>query len=367
MPIFARFVLTVLITICTSLFSFADNASNKRLHIYNWAEYIDPALLDKFTKETGITVILDTFDSNEFLLTRMLAGKTGYDLIVPGTPFLTKMIEAGVVQPLDFDKIPNAKHRWEVINKRIREFPDAERYSVNWMWGTTGIGYNVKAFNERMPKGSRPDTLAMIFDPTIVSKFADCGVYLLDTADEVIPAALKYAGLDPSSTRSEDLKVAEDILRKIRPYIRKFDPEHTSPLAAGDICLSLSWSGDVIMGKERAISAKNGVEIDFAIPKEGALIWMDQLSIPKDASNPEAAHQFINFIMRPENNAQAQIFLTYASGNSGSHPLLPASLLNNRALFPDEDTMQNLYTKLPYSQRDQKIITRLWTRIKSQK
>ncbi len=346
----------------------ATAQTDKTLHLYNWADYIDPSLLEKFTAETGIKIVYDTFDTNEFLLTKMLSGKTGYDLVVPGTPFLVKMIEAGVVQPLDKSKLTHLDQTWDVINARIQEFPQAADYSVNWMWGTTGIAYNVKAFEERMPKGTEANTLSMIFNPEIVAKFADCGVYILDTADEVIPAALTYAGLNPNSTDKNDLAKAEEILLAIRPYVKKFhSSEQINALAGGDACLSLGWSGDVMMAKSRAIEAKNNIQIEFAIPKEGALIWMDQFAIPKDAPHVDNAYTFLNFIMQPENNAKAQTYLTYASGNKGSQQYLPQELLANKALFPDSATMQKLYTKQPYAQRDQKAVTRLWTKVKSGK
>ncbi len=306
--------LAISLSFALGAFSAAQAAEEKVVAVYNWANYLEPTFIENFTKETGIKVIYDTFDTNEFLLTKVLSGKTGYDVIGPGVSFIGKMIEADALMPLDRSKLPNSANSWPVIDERIKKFPKAFDYSVNYVWGTTGIAYNADKLKERLPADFKPDSLRLLFDPEIVSKLQNCGVYLLDTADEVVPAALVYAGLDPNSTKTEDLAKAEEVLMKVRPFIRKFySSEQQNTMASGDGCVSMAWSGDMLTAKKRAEEAKNGVKLEYIVPKEGGLMWLDQLAIPKDAPHPENAQIFINYVMDAQNNAKIQNYLNFAT------------------------------------------------------
>lgn len=340
-------------------------AQEKVVHVYNWSDYIDESILSDFTGETGIRVVYDVFDSNELLETKLLAGGTGYDVVVPSAEFLGRQIQAGVFQPLDKSKLPNLENAWDDIEQRVAVYDPDNTYSVNYMWGTTGIGYNERKIKERMPDAP-VDSWAMVFDPNVVSKFADCGVHVLDAPSELFPAALNYLGLDPDTRNPDDIAKAEELLKSVRPHVQKFhSSEYINALANGDICLAVGFSGDVLQARDRAQETGQGVEIRYVIPKEGALMWFDQMAIPADAPHVEEAHAFINYILRPEVAAKASNFVNYANGNKASQPLLDKSVLEDPAIYPDEATVQKLYTKQPYDARTQRLITRAWTSVKS--
>ncbi len=343
----------------------AAAAQDKVVNVYNWSDYIDEEILTDFTAETGIKIVYDVYDSNDILETKLLAGKSGYDVVVPSGSYLARQIQAGVYVKLDQSKLPNSKNLWKTITDRLQKYDPGNQYSVNYMWGTTGFGYNVDQIKERMPDAP-VDSWAMIFDPDVVSKFADCGVYLLDAGDELIPAALNYLGLDPDSKDKADIEKAGELLTQIRPHIRKFhSSEYIDALANGDICLAVGWSGDVLQARDRAAEAENNVTVEYVIPKEGALMWFDNMAIPADAPNAENAHIFINYMMRPEVMAKASNYVYYANGNEASKPLLEDDLINDPAIYPDDATIERLYTTTPYDPRSQRVVTRVWTRVKS--
>ncbi|ALE01568.1 polyamine ABC transporter substrate-binding protein [Candidatus Pseudothioglobus singularis] len=336
------------------------------VNVYNWSDYIDEQVNEDFTAATGIKVVYDVFDSNEFLQSKLLAGGSGYDVVVPSSSFLARQIQAGVFQKLDKSKLSNISNMWGKIEEQVEQFGPLNDYSVNYMWGTTGIGYNVEMINERMDNA--PTTsLAMVFDPDVVSKFADCGVHLLDAPEEIIPAALAYLGEDPRSTDKDVIAKAEDVLTAVRPYIQKFhSSQYIDALGNGDICLVVGWSGDVFQALYAAEEAENGVEIVYAIPDEGALMWFDQLAIPKDAPNTANAHKYINWIMDPEQIATATNYVWYANGNFASQPLLEPDLLSDPAVYPTEEVMQNTYISPSYSDpKIQRVVTRTWTKVKT--
>src|SRR5581483_9314972 len=276
-------------------------AAERTVNVYNWSDYIDPAVLAAFTKETGIKVQYDTFDANETLETKLLAGKSGYDVVVPTGYFLERQIKAGVFQKLDKSKLTNLGNVWPEIAQRLATYDPGNQYAVNYMWGTTGIGYNVKKMHEALGPDGKIDSWDAIFKPELIAKFKDCGIHMLDSADDLIPAALHYLGLDPNTTDPAQLEKAADLLGKIRPNVRKFhSSEYLNALASGEICLVVGWSGDIKQAPKRAVGAKNGVEIGYSIPKEGAQMFFDNLAIPKDARNVEEAHAFINYLLRPD-------------------------------------------------------------------
>ena len=336
------------------------------LRIYNWSDYIDESLLVKFEQETGIKVIYDVFDSNEVLETKLLAGGTGYDVVVPSGSFMSRQIQAGIFQKLDKSKLTNLQNSWDYIQRLTDKFDPGNQHSINYMWGTTGIGYNVKKVTAILGKDAPVTSLSLIFDPENMKKLAACGVYFLDAPDEMIPIALSYLGENPNSKDMGVLKKAESVLAAVRPYVRKFhSSEYISALAGGNICVTFGWSGDILQARERAEEAENGIEIKYAIPSEGGQIWFDMMAIPADAPNPESAHRFLNFMLRSDIAAAASNHVYYANGNWASQALLNQEIINNRSIYPDIETMNNFYIKTGYKHKVQRFVNRMWTRIKS--
>ena len=322
-------------------------------------------MLDDFTKETGIKVVYDVYDSMEMMETKLLAGGSGYDVIVPTDRNLARLIQASVVQKLDKSKIPNTQYQWKEIQDRLATYDPGLEHATNYMWGTTGIGYNVDKIKERMADAP-VDSWAMIFDPAVVSRFADCGVQVLDSADDMLPAALNYLGLPPDSKESADLQKAGDLLKSIRTHIQKFhSSEYINALANGDICLAVGYSGDVLQARDRAAEANNGVTVDYSIPKEGALMWLDSFAVPADAPHPENAFAFINFMLKPEIAARNSNYVYYANGNKGSQQYLNDDVIGDKAIYPSEETIAKLFTTTPNDPRMQREVTRIWTEVKT--
>ncbi|MCB2130001.1 MAG: polyamine ABC transporter substrate-binding protein [Rhodobacteraceae bacterium] len=352
-------------TIAATLLT-AGVAAAEEVHVYNWSDYIDESLLAKFEAETGITLVYDVFDSNEILETKMLAGGSGYDVVVPSGTFLQRQIQAGAFQKLDKSKLPNIVNMWDVVSERVAKYDPGNEYAVNYMWGTTGIGINVNKVKEVLGDDAPVDSLSLIFDPKYVSKLSECGVYILDAPTEIVPATLKYLGEDPDAQDIETISKVEPALTAIAPYIRKFhSSEYINALANGDICAAFGWSGDMFIAQARAAEADNGVEIAYHIPKEGALMWFDELAIPVDAPNPEGALKFINFMMDPHNIAAASNYVYYPNGNKASQEFLNEDVIGDPAIYPDAETMNNLYTTTPWDPKVNREVTRLWTRVKS--
>lgn len=345
--------------------STASFAQERVVNVFNWSDYIDESIIEEFTAETGIRVVYDVYDSNEMLETRLLAGGSGYDVVVPTTSFMARQIAAGVYQPLDKSKLTNIDNMWPLITERVAVFDPENQYSVNYMWGTNGIGYNVAEVQERLGI-DEVDSWAVVFDPANAEKLADCGIHFLDSPIEIFPAMLAYLGRDPNSTDPEDIAAAEEALLAVRPYVEKFhSSEYINALANGDICLAIGYSGDVFQARDRAAEADAGVEVNYAIPKEGAEMWFDQLAIPADAQNVDEAHEFINYLMRPEVIAKASNYVYYANGNEASQEFLVEDVIDDPAIYPSSDTAEKLFTKPPYDAQANRLITRAWTRVKS--
>jgi putrescine transport system substrate-binding protein len=338
-------------------------AKDREVKVFNWSDYIDESILTDFTKETGIKVIYDVFDSNEVLETKLLAGKTGYDIVVPTGSFLARQIQAGVFQKLDKSKIPNIKNLWPVVSDRVAVYDPGNQYALNWMWGTTGVGYNEAKIKERMPDAP-VDSLDMIFKPEIAAKFKDCGIFVLDSPEDILPVALNYLGLDPNTTNLDDIKKAEELLLQIRPFVKKFhSSEYINALANGDICMALGWSGDILQAASRAEEAKSGVVIKYNVPKEGTQMWFDMMAIPKDAENVEEAHILLDYLNRPEVMAKASNYISYANGNLASQQFINEDIKSNPAVYPDEATLKKLYVKTAWDAKTQRTVTRAWTKI----
>lgn len=352
--------LTVALSIVASI------ATAQEVRVYNWSDYIDEDLLAKFQEETGIKLIYDVFDSNEVLETKMLTGDSGYDVVVPTADFLQRQITAGAFQKLDKSKLPNIANMWDSVSARTAQYDPDNAYSINYMWGTTGLGINVGKVKEVLGGDVPLNSLDLVLNPENMEKLAACGVYFLDAPTEIIPMTLKFLGEDPDSADPETIKKAEAVLLGVRPYIKKFhSSEYINALANGDICVAVGWSGDILQARDRAAEAENGVEIAYNAFAEGSLMWFDQMAIPTDAPNPDAAHQFLNFIMDAQNMAAASNYVYYANGNKASQEFLLEDVIGDTAIYPDEATVKNLYTKSPYPAKIQRVVTRLWTKVKS--
>ncbi len=346
-------------------------AQEKVVNVYNWSDYIDPAILEDFTKETGIKVKYDVFDSNELLETKLLAGKTGYDVVVPSGNFLGRQIQTGVFTALDKSKLPNLQYMWPVITDILGKYDPGNKYAVNYMWGTTGIGYNVAKVKERLPDVPL-DSWKVALDPANVLKLKDCGVMMLDAPDEIVPAVMNYLGLDPDSKKPEDLQKAAEYFKQIRPAIRKFhSSEYINALANGDVCLVVGWSGDIKQAASRAEEKnktlkdpKKKVEVGYIIPKEGAYMFFDNFVIPKDAKNVEEAYAFINYMMKPEVIAKASNFVKYPNGNFESQKFIDKEVLDDKSVFPSMETMKKLYVISPFDQKSQRVLTSVWRDMK---
>jgi putrescine transport system substrate-binding protein len=336
------------------------------VNVYNWSDYIDSSVIDEFTKSTGITVRYDTFDSNDTLEAKLLAGKSGYDVVAPTAYFLERQIKAGIFQKLDKSKLPNLANAWPEITRRLARYDPGNLYAVNYMWGTTGIGYNARKARELLGSDSQIDSWDAVFKSASLAKFKDCGVHLLDSSDDMLAAALHYLGLDPNTTREGDYQKAAELVSAIRPSVRKFhSSEYLNALASGEICFVVGFSGDIKQAQKRAAEARNGIEVAYSIPKEGAQLWFDNFAVPRDAKNIAEAHAFIDFLQKPEIAAKNSNLVAYANGNLASQKFLDKAILDDRTIYPDEATMSRLYTISSHDAKTTRLMNRLWTRIKT--
>ncbi|WP_343563931.1 polyamine ABC transporter substrate-binding protein [Kiloniella sp. b19] len=340
-------------------------ASAEEVRVYNWSDYIDESILEQFEQETGIKVIYDVFDTNETLETKMLTGGSGYDVVVPTHNFLSRQIQAGVFAKLDQSLLPNRENLWEDIKQRVEQFDPGNSYSVNYMWGTTGIATVSELVDARM-EDAPIDSWSILFNPEIAAKFQDCGIHVLDDPTEIIPAALIYLGHDGNSRDPKHLAEAEELLLQMRPFVQKFhSSNYVTAIADGDICVAVGYSGDVLQARDTADEADNGVTVQYRVPVEGSQMWFDQMAIPADAPNKEGAHRFINFIMRPEIAAAATNYVYYANGNKASQPLLEEDVITDPAIYPTEETVANLFVHKPYDAKTLRRVNRIWTRVKT--
>ena len=339
--------------------------NEKVLNVYNWSDYIAPGLVDAFEKEYGIKVNYDVFDSNEVLETKLLAGKTGYDIVVPSASFMSRQIKAGVFQKLDKSKLPNLKNVDPDFAKTIDLFDPGLEHSVNYFWGTSGVGYNEEKIKAALPDAP-VDSFRMFYDPAVVKHFKDCGVTILDAPDEIVNTVLVYLGRTANSEKPEDLAAAEKVLMAIRPYIRYINSsKYIEDLANGEICLALGWSGDVGQSASRAKEAGKGNTIKYKIPKEGAVAFFDMLAIPADAAHPKNAHLFIDYLLRAEVSAKNSSVMHYASSNAAAYPLIDKAILDDPGIYPSAETKKHIVPDLPRSQAYTRLLTRMWTKFKS--
>ena len=337
----------------------------KAVNILNWSDYIAGTTVADFEKATGIEVTYDVFDSNEVLETKLLAGRSGYDIVVPTAPFLERQIKAGVFLPLDKSKLPNLENMDPDIMQRVAAHDPGNQYSLPYLWGTVGLGYNP----EQVKRALGTDTIdswAAIFEPANAARLAKCGIALLDSPTDVFGSVLIHKGLDPNSEKPGDLAVFEETMLKVRPHIRYFhSSQYINDLASGEICVALGWSGDVLQARDRGAAAQNPVTVRYAIPKEGAINYFDMLAIPADAPHPDNAHAFLNFLMDPEVIAKVTNKVRFANANSASLPFVDESIRNDPNIYPGAEVRARLHPDLVETQAFSRDLNRAWTRIRS--
>ena len=343
----------------------APLVEEKVVNVLNWADYIAPETLARFERETGIKVNYDLFDSNEVLETKLLTGRTGYDVVVPTDYFLERQAKQGILLPLDRTKLPNYGNLDPAVMKQLEGVDPGNRYGVPYAGVMTGIGYNVAKVRQAL--GNVPlDSWGVIFDPKNAAKLKACGLTMLDAEAEVFFSSKIWLGLDPASERQEDLATVEAMLLRVRPFVRQFhSSQYLSDLANGETCIALGWSGDVLQARERARDAGKGVEIAFLVPKEGALVTFDMLAIPADSPHPDNAHKFINFLLRADVAAELTRFRKFPSGNVAATKLLEADLLGDQIIFPPADVLERLKPHRAESLTYTRFANRAWTRIRT--
>ena len=357
----------IILAVAVLLAAGAARAEEPILNVYNWSDYIGKDTVAKFEKETGIKVRYDVYDSNEVLEAKLLAGHSGYDVVVPSSsPYLERMAKAKVFLRLDKAKLTNYGNLDAKILASAAVADPGNVFGVPYMWGTTGIGYNVKKVKAALGAHAPVDSLKLIFDPEVAKKLKGCGISLLDTPDEVFAAALAYEGRPPLSRDEKDLTLAGETVKKIRPDIKKFhSSQYINDLANGDLCVAFGYSGDVFQAQSRAQDAKNGVEIEYSIPKEGAMLWIDQMAIPADAAHPDNAHKWINFVLRPEIAAEISNAVAYANPNAKATKLVDKEIRDNPNIYPPESVKKRLFFDTPVTRQYERARTRLWTQVKT--
>ena len=339
--------------------------AEKVLNVFNWSDYIDPSIVPGFEKEYGIKVNYDVFDSNEVLETKLLAGRTGYDVVVPSASFLQRQIAAGVFRKLDKSLLPNLKNLDPDITRRIEVYDPGTQYAVNYLWGTAGIGYNEAQIASAMPNAP-VDSFAMLFDPNVVKNFEKCGVSILDSPVDGVGAALLYLGKNANSESMDDLQAAEKLLLAIRPYVRYINSsKYIEDLANGDICLALGWSGDVGQARARATEAGKTFRIRYNIAKEGAIMFFDMLAIPADAPHPNNAHLFINYLLRAEVAAKNSSSMDFTSSNAAAYSLVDPVVYNDPEVYPTAAQKAHMFTDISHSLAYTRELNRTWTRFKT--
>ncbi|MNQ82973.1 Putrescine-binding periplasmic protein precursor [compost metagenome] len=346
----------------------AVQADDKVLHVYNWSDYIAADTVEKFSKETGIKVVYDVFDSNETLEAKLLAGKSGYDIVVPSNNFLAKQIKAKVYQPLDKSKLPNWKNLDSNLLKTVEVSDPGNQYAFPYMWGSIGIGYNVDKVKAALGENAPVNSWDLVFKPENMAKLKDCGVSFLDSPTEMLPAALHYLGYKSDSQDPKELKAAEELFLQVRSSTAYFhSSKYISDLANGNICVAIGYSGDIYQSKSRADEAKAGVKVAYNIPMQGAGTFFDMLAIPADAANVEGAHAFLNFLLKPEIMAEITNEVQFPNGNAAATPLVDEAIRNDPGIYPTAETMKKLYAFPDLPTNVQRTMTRSWTKIKSGK
>jgi putrescine transport system substrate-binding protein len=341
----------------------ADNVVN----VYNWSDYIGEHTVADFEKATGIKVRYDVFDSNETLEAKLFAGHSGYDVVVPSSGFLGRQIKAGIFQKLDRSKMPHLSNLDPELLKRVASLDPGNAYGVPFYWGTVGIGINVDKVKQRIPDAPI-GSWDLLFKPENAKRLADCGISMLDSPTDVLEVALKYIGKSPYSDKKADIDAAQAMLMAVRPYVKYFhSSRYIDDLANGELCISLGWSGDVFIAGSRAEDAKNGVHLDYYIPKEGTQIFFDMMAVPADAPHPENGMAFIDFMLRPEIAAHNTNTVKYPNAVPSALPQIDADIRDNPAIYPPADVLANTFPDKIASPALDRLRTRAWTTIKTGK
>ena len=339
--------------------------TGKVLNLYIWSDYLAPNALSDFEKQTGIKVHVSYFDTNETLETRLLAGHSGFDVVVPTASYFERQIKAGVYLTLDKSRLPNLKNMDPQLMSRVALHDPDNAHGVIYTWGTNGIGYNEKMIKALVPDAPF-DSWRMVFDPAVASKIAKCGISVLDSPAEMVRMVLSYLGRDPNSQKAEDLAASEATMTKIRPYIRNINSsEYIEALANGDICLAVGYNGDVLQARDRARDANKGIEIKFIVPKEGSILWFDMLAVPKDAPDADSAYAFLDYMMAPQVSADVSDFRRYATGNAAAQPLVQPAVRDDPGIYPPKELRQKLAVQLADSPEQTRAITRVWQKFKT--
>jgi putrescine transport system substrate-binding protein len=350
--------------------STGDAASGKAggakvLNLYIWSDYLAPNTLASFESSTGIKVHTAYFDTNETLETKLLAGSSGFDIVVPTASYFERQIKAGAYLTLDKSKLPNLQNMDPQLMAKVSSNDPGNAHGIIYQWGTNGLGYNEKMVKALLPDAPL-DSWRLIFDPEIAAKVAKCGISLLDSPAEMLRAVYSYMGKDPNSQNADDLVQAEAVLAKIRPYIRNFSSsEYIEALANGDLCIAVGYNGDVLQARDRAKEAGKGIEIKYSVPKEGTILWFDMLAIPKDAPDPDSAYAFMNYMMTPQVIADVSNFKRYANANLASQSFVLPAVKDDPGIYPPADLRQKLTLQLADSPEQTRAITRVWQKFKT--
>ena len=335
------------------------------VNVYNWSNYVDPAMLERFTAETGIEVNYDTFDSAEAMEGKLAAGRSGYDVVVASTGSFPRQVRAGVYRPLERTRLTNFGNLDPALMARLAVADPRSTYSVPYHWGTFGLAYDAGEIAARLPDAP-VDGLALLFDPEVSRRLADCGIALVDSPIDVIGAALLYLGRDPNSERAEDLAAAERVLAAIRPYVRSINTENVvTQLANGEVCLALTWSGNALLARTRAREARTGADVRYVVPREGALMFFDLLAVPADAPNPDNAHRLIDFLLRADVAAELSSKLQYPNANAASWPLLDPAVRDDPTVYPTAAVQAKLVLDREDSPEFLRLVSRAWTRFRT--
>ena len=341
--------------------------ADQSVHVYNWADYIGETTNSDFTKATSIQVVYDVFDSNETLEGKLLAGQTGYDVVVPSNHFLEKQIIAGAFQKLDKSLLPNLANLDPALLKKLETNDPGNQYSVPYLWGTTGIAYNPAKVKAALGVDTI-DSWAVLFEPETIQKLSSCGVSFMDSGDEMVPLMLQYLGLDPNSKNPDDYKKAEQKFLAVRPFVTYFhSSKYIADLANGEICVAASFSGDALQAAARAEEAGNGVEVAYVVPKEGSNLWFDMMAIPVDAPNAKQAHAYINYLLQPEVIAGVSDYVGYANANPKSEALMDPAVVGNPVAYPPAEVREMLFVSELLPNKVQRQMTRSWSKIKAGK
>jgi putrescine transport system substrate-binding protein len=339
--------------------------SAKVLNLYIWSDYLAPNTLSDFEKQTGIKVHVSYFDTNETLETKLLAGNSGFDVVVPTASYFERQIKAGVYLTLDKSRLPHLNNLNAELMAKVALHDPGNAHGVIYTWGTDGIGYNAKMVQALMPDAPL-DSWRLVFDPAVASRVAKCGISVLDSPPDMSRAVLSYLGKNPNSQSPEDLALVADVLGKIRPYVRNINSsEYIEALANGDLCISVGYNGDVLQARDRARDANKGVVVQYVVPKEGSFIWFDMLAIPKDAPDPDSAYAYINYILKPDVMAAISNFKRYANANDAAQSLLLPDVLHDPGIYPSPELVKQLPVQLADSPEQTRALTRVWQKFKT--